>query len=220
MSSMPSPDSATRAARAPTDWKTRRDAAPHRAGAMPPSAASGCSASARSLISAAFLVFLLVTMLGNGAARLHADRDRAADRFPARRADRSIPLRLQRPQAPSWRWPAPTSKARPPPPPIAAFGPDGADCLSDGAWLQVRDAVKDDPVAAERHGDDRGARRRPRSTSPPRATATPAAEADLSAPRARAGRCRHGFNTGLPHRARIRPIRRASASGARSRARC
>jgi phosphate transport system permease protein len=29
--------------------------------------------------------------------------------------------------------------------PLAAFGPDGAGLLSDGAWLRVRDAVKRDP---------------------------------------------------------------------------
>ncbi|HWH18539.1 MAG TPA: phosphate ABC transporter permease PstA [Allosphingosinicella sp.] len=130
------------AARAPTDWKTdamqqrirRRYASERRFKLI------GLSAV---LISAAFLAFLLATMLANGArgfiqAEVRVDIDFAASSLFI------DPAVLQGPTAEAALATVDIegtvrSAAQ------AQYGPGGADMLSESAWLRVRSAILDDP---------------------------------------------------------------------------
>nr|WP_182912043.1 phosphate ABC transporter permease PstA [Sphingomonas cavernae] len=136
-----------RAARKPTDWKTdamqrritRRYAAERRFKLM------GLGAV---LISVAFLAFLLITMLGNGARGFTQTEIRLPVDFP-RAAMILDPAALKGPHAEVALATADiegaTTAAA-----VAAFGPAGADYISDSAWLKVRDAIRDDPSVLAR----------------------------------------------------------------------
>ncbi|MEG3090155.1 phosphate ABC transporter permease PstA [Sphingomonas sp. PB1R3] len=99
-------------------------------------------------LSAAFLAFLLVTMLAQGLrgfteTRVTLPVDLAAAQLPiepARLKGRGADLAL----AGSGLEDAVDSAA------TMAFGPDGADLLSPSAWIVVRDAVKADPALLHR----------------------------------------------------------------------
>ena len=135
------------AVRAPTDWRTgamqkrirRRYAAERRFRLL------GLAAVA---ISAAFLVFLLGTMLGNGLRGFQRTDvalsiDFEALRLPVTREQLNGPgadLAL----AGAGLQNAVSGAAE------NAFGEGGADHIADDAWLTVRDAIKDDPALLHR----------------------------------------------------------------------
>ncbi|MGH6780954.1 MAG: phosphate ABC transporter permease PstA [Sphingomonadaceae bacterium] len=138
------------ARRQPTDWKT---------GAMQRRIAKRYTAERRFrlmglgavLVSVAFLAFLLITMLGNGArgftqteVRLPIDFPRSTLMIdPAQLKGSGADMALAGADIQ-----AATAQAA-----IAAFGPDGAAYLSDGAWLKVRDAIKEDPAILSRKAE-------------------------------------------------------------------
>ena len=188
--SRPTPDPAD--ARRPTG-RPRAMQRRIRAALCAPSGASGCSGWPRWCCRRRSSPSCSATMLRQGVERLHRDRDRAADRLRRGRGCRSTPTRLRGPRRRSraGRRRAGGRGRRRRDRGVRQAG--GAELLSDGAWLRVRDAMKRRSVAARAPRDDRGARRRPRSTSPPRATARPTAEATVARLTAR-GRCRRGFN--------------------------
>jgi phosphate transport system permease protein len=138
------------AARVPTDWK---------AGAMQSRIRRRYVAERRFrlfglgavLLSAAFLAFLLVTMIGNGARGF----TRTEIRLPIDFARSSLvldPAALAGFGANAAMAGADiegvTSAAA-----TAAFGPSGARMLSDGSWLAVRDAIAADPTILQRRAD-------------------------------------------------------------------
>jgi len=134
-------------ARRPTDWTTgamqkrirRRYAAERRFRLLGMAAV---------VLSAAFLAFLLIVMLARGIGGFTETRvalpiDFAAARLPVTPAQlrgRGADLAL----AGAGLEGAVDAAA------TTAFGKDGADLLSDGAWLTVRDAVKRDPALLAR----------------------------------------------------------------------
>ena len=96
------------------------------------------------LLSAGFLAFLLFTMLGNGVRGFTQAEVRVDIDFP-RSALMLDPATLQGPGADAALASADIdgtlrAAAR------ATYGDLAGDLLSDGAWLQLRDAIKDDPV--------------------------------------------------------------------------
>ena len=197
----------------------RGDAAAHPPAATPPSGASGCSASAAVLLSAGFLAFLLVTMLGNGARRLHPDRGAARRRLPALRRCSSIRPRCAAP-APSRRSPTPISSACCAEAATAQYGRRRPAHLLGGARLRAaRRGARRSRTCSTGTRDVLAARRRPRSTSPPRATATPR-PSELTRGSPTADAIRTGFNWAFLTGVRRHRSDRRSASGARSRARC
>lgn len=138
------------APRAPTDWKTdamqarirKRYAAERRFRLM------GLAAV---LVSVAFLAFLLVTMVGNGARGFTQTEISLPIDFPragivvdsaalrgggARAALASVDLE------------GVTARAA-----AAAFGKQGPTLVSDGAWLSVRDAIEADPSILTRKAE-------------------------------------------------------------------
>ncbi|BBD98311.1 phosphate ABC transporter, permease protein PstA [Sphingobium amiense] len=131
------------AERLPTDWKSdamqrriaRRYASERRFRAV------GLLAV---LLSAAFLAFLLVTMMGNGLRGFTRTEIAVKIDFPA------SPLKLD-PAAITDRALAeaglPTMTGA-----VAekALGPDGDDLIAPTAWLAIRDAIKDDPTILRR----------------------------------------------------------------------
>ncbi|MBY8820889.1 phosphate ABC transporter permease PstA [Sphingomonas colocasiae] len=147
----PSPVSpAQPAPRAPTDWKTdamqtrirKRYAAERRFRLLGLGAVT---------ISVAFLAFLLITMVGNGARGFTQTEVRLPIDFPSagivvdagalhgdgvRAALATVDLE------------GVTAKAA-----TAAFGKQGPTMLSDGAWLSVRDAIEDDPSILTRKAE-------------------------------------------------------------------
>lgn len=132
--------------RTPTDWKAsrmqrrqkRRYAAERRFRLL------GLAAV---VISGGFLLFLLATMLGNGARgftqtdiMLPVDFRAAGLKLsPAELRGSGADLALAAADLPHV-----TATAA-----EAAFGPGGADMLSDGAWVRVRERLKADPALAE-----------------------------------------------------------------------
>ena len=95
-------------------------------------------------LSVAFLAFLLITMVGNGA-RGFTQTD---IRLPVNFAKTSLmldPAALTGPNAEAALAAAnvqgATEEAA-----VAAFGPEGADYISDGAWLSVKNAIRKDPT--------------------------------------------------------------------------
>lgn len=137
------PLAAAPTARQPTDWKSatmqrriaRRYAAERRFRLM------GLGAV---LISVAFLAFLLITMLGNGARGFTQTEINLPVDFPSA-AMILDPAALKGPNA-EMALASADIQGVAAAAAIAAFGPDGANYLSDGAWLRVRDAIKADPA--------------------------------------------------------------------------
>ncbi|MDB5688405.1 MAG: phosphate transporter permease [Sphingomonas bacterium] len=137
-------------ARVPTDWKTasmqsrirRRYAAERRFRLF------GLGAV---VLSAAFLAFLLVTMIGNGARGFTRTEIRLGLDFP-RSTLILDPAALEGFGAGAAMAGADiegvTAAAA-----VAAFGPGGARMLSDGSWLAVRDAIAADPTILQRRAD-------------------------------------------------------------------
>jgi len=131
------------AERLPTDWKS--DAMQRRIARRYASErrfkAAGLLAV---LLSAAFLAFLLVTMMGNGLRGFTRTEIAVSVDFPA------SPLKLD-PAAVTDRALAeaglPTMTGA-----VAekALGPDGDDLIAPTAWLAIRDAIKDDPTILRR----------------------------------------------------------------------
>ena len=130
--------------RQPTDWTThaskartrRRYAAERRFRVM------GLAAV---WLSAGFLAFLLATMLWQGAGgfvetRIALPVQLSLDLAPARATGRGADLALA---GAGLEGQVDAAAA-------TAFGPGGADLLSDGAWLRVRDAIEADPALLKR----------------------------------------------------------------------
>ena len=97
-------------------------------------------------LSVGFLAFLIGTMLWQGASgfvetRIALPIDVRVDVAPDRLTGRGADLALAGAGLEGEVDAAAT----------AAYGPDGPDLLSDGAWLRVRDAVKHDPTLLRRH---------------------------------------------------------------------
>jgi len=97
-------------------------------------------------LSVGFLAFLIGTMLWQGASgfvetRIALPIDVRVDVAPDRLTGRGADLALAGAGLEGEVDAAAT----------AAYGPDGPDLLSDGAWLRVRDAVKHDPTLLQRH---------------------------------------------------------------------
>ncbi|OYY89502.1 MAG: phosphate ABC transporter, permease protein PstA [Sphingomonas sp. 28-66-16] len=142
----PAAGSPAPADRAPTDWRAaamqrrirRRYAAEQRFRLL------GLAAV---VMSAGFLAFLMITMLGNGLRGFSQTEITLPIDFP--RAGLTLdPARLQGKGADlalAGAGLANATKAAA----IAAFGPDGDALLSDGAWLRVRDRIKADPSLLE-----------------------------------------------------------------------
>jgi len=138
------------APRVPTDWKTgsmqtriRRRYAAERAFRL-----AGLGAV---LLSAAFLAFLLITMIGNGARGFTRTEMRLPIDFP--RSGLTLdPATLRGPGAGTALAgvdiDGATAAAA-----MAAFGPNGARMLSDGSWLSVRAAIADDPSILRRRAE-------------------------------------------------------------------
>jgi phosphate transport system permease protein len=137
-------------ARVPTDWKTdsmqsrirRRYAAERRFRLF------GLGAV---LLSAAFLAFLLITMIGNGARGFTRTEIRLTVDFP-RSALILDPAALagfgaQAAMAGADIEGVTAAAAE------ATFGPNGARMLSDGSWLAVRDAIAADPAILQRRAE-------------------------------------------------------------------
>ena len=133
----------THVRRLPTDWKSdamqrriaRRYAAERRF------KAAGLIAV---LLSAAFLAFLLVTMMGNGLRGFTRTQIAVSVDFPA------SPLKLD----PASITDTALAEAGLPTMTAAvaerALGPDGDDLIAPTAWLAIRDAIKDDPSILRR----------------------------------------------------------------------
>ena len=102
--------------------------------------------------------------------------------FRAGRPDRSIRPRCAGP-APRRRSPMPISRASSRRPPRRNTARAARDLFRRRPGSMLRDAVTDDPDLLARQATLVAARRRPRSTSPPRATATPDARARYRAAR-------------------------------------
>ena len=103
------------------------------------------------LLSASFLAFLLITMMANGLRGFTQTELKLAIDFP--KTDLMLdPAALKGFDADnalaSADFESVTASAA-----EAAFGSGGADYLSDGAWLKVRDAVKADPTILQRKTD-------------------------------------------------------------------
>jgi phosphate transport system permease protein len=144
MNSAAVPASAGVSPRAPTDWKTqamqqrirRRYAAERRFKLL------GLSAV---LLSAAFLAFLLFNMLANGISGFSQTELRVTVDFP-RSGRQSDPRALQGDEAAADDALAAVDvdgavrRAA-----AAQYGPRGPAYLSEGAWLRVRERIKDDP---------------------------------------------------------------------------
>ena len=125
-------------ARTPTDWKSpvmqrriaRRYAAERRFRLL------GLAAI---VLSAGFLAFLLVSMIGNGARGFTRTEIAVPINFPA--SPMIIdPAAVTDQALANANLPAVTAQAA-----VAALGPKGEEMLSPNAWLSVRDAIKDDP---------------------------------------------------------------------------
>ena len=148
------------------------------------------------LLSAGFLAFLLVTMVGTALGGFTPDRGPARRRL--RRAvavPRSGALQgSAREQALAEAdFEARRCGARP----TRNMAPARRRLFSKARWLRVRDAVADDPALLTRHATSVAARRDRRSTWPPRATATRGRRARSRAALADAGR--------RPHRPQLGP---------------
>jgi len=136
--------------RAPTDWKTqamqqrirRRYAAERRFRWL------GLGAI---LLSAAFLAFLLITMLGNGL-RGFTQAEVRLDLDFARSALFIDPATLQGFGAEAALATADIEGAVRTAA-VAQYGPAGAALLSETAWLRVRDAIREDPSVLNRTGN-------------------------------------------------------------------
>ncbi|MBX3594027.1 MAG: phosphate ABC transporter permease PstA [Sphingomonas sp.] len=96
------------------------------------------------VVSAAFLVFLLVTMIGNGAAGFM----RTEVSLPV--AFKSAPLKVERAQLSTRAADLALAGAglenRVSSAATAAFGPDGEEAIANNAWVAVREAIKADPT--------------------------------------------------------------------------
>ena len=135
------------ATRAPTDWRTssmqtrirKRYAAERRFRLLGLAAVT---------LSAAFLVFLLGTMLGNGVRGFQRTEVTLSIDFEAL----NLPVTREQLNGPgadlalagAGLQNAVTGAA------ISAFGEDGTDYIAGSAWLDVRDAIKDDPSILRR----------------------------------------------------------------------
>jgi phosphate transport system permease protein len=140
-------DAAVPARRMPTDWASaamqkrvaRRYAAERRFRLL------GLGAI---LLSAGFLAFLLISMIGNGARGFTRTEIALPIDFP--RAPIVVdPAALREGNADQLlsgaNLPGVTNAAA-----VAAFGKEGEALISPGAWLQVRDAIADDPTLLNR----------------------------------------------------------------------
>ena len=183
------PRNAARPERAPTDWKTdgmrrrirRRYAKERRFRLLGMGAV---------VMSAAFLAFLLFTMLANGAQGFQRTEVRLPIDFNAL----ELPVTREQLASPGADLALAgaglenaTKTAA-----VAAFGPDGADYIAETAWLTVRDAIKDDPSILSREA----------SISVPASSAVAIAASDTGTPEAeaavarleQANRLTSGFN--------------------------
>ena len=205
--------------RTPTDWKRRGDAGRASAAATPPSGASGCSASARCCCRPASSPSCCSRWSATARAASPRPRSRLPIDFPhsALILDPAALARRRRRAA------------------LAGADLEGVVAAAADArvWRGRRAAVlrrrlaracatrsRADPDDPRRPRRALAARRDRRSISPPRATATAAAERGLSRGSNAAGAIRDRLQLGLPDRRRRHRSRRWSASGARSRARC
>jgi phosphate transport system permease protein len=100
------------------------------------------------LLSAAFLAFLLVTMLSNGLRGFTQAEVRLDMNFPASTLILD-PQALRGPGADAALAAADIDGAVRAAT-VSQYGPDGANLLSNGAWLRVREEIKADPSVLER----------------------------------------------------------------------
>ena len=138
-------ETAQRPKRAPTDWnsKAMQGRIRRRYGAERRFRMIGLGAV---LLSAAFLAFLLVTMVGNGI-RGFTQTEVKLDIDFARSALILDPATLQRGEAEAnAALAAADIDAAVRTAATAQYGPDGPAILSEGAWLRVRDAIRDEPA--------------------------------------------------------------------------
>ena len=95
------------------------------------------------LLSAGFLAFLLISMIGTGAGGFSQTELKLRDRLPQILAVLDPAVLAGPGKEP--RWPPPTSRARPPRRPTR-LSAKARRLLSDGAWLKVRDAIAANPA--------------------------------------------------------------------------